>query len=122
MSYFTCLFEQPRGQNSGYRPCSVFPSWHTGAGVFRSADLLGLATGERVWSGFNFDILQFLMDFEPDAVALSTRQHIDPSELTFEGRFRGRGVFLHLCFEPPEDAEATEIVEETRRGPSSVDR
>src|ERR1700719_104662 len=71
----------------------------------------GKEDGETVWSGFNFDILEFLTDFEPEAVAISTRQHVHPSELTFEGKFRGRGVFLHLCLEPPEDAEGTEIVD-----------
>ena len=71
----------------------------------------GKEDGETVWSGFNFDVLEFLNDFEPEAVAISTRQHIHPSELTFEGKFRGKGVFLHLCLEPPEDTEATEIVD-----------
>jgi hypothetical protein len=71
----------------------------------------GKEDGETVWSGFNFDVLEFLTDFEPEAVALSTRQPGHPSGLTFEGRFRGHGLFLHLCLEPPEDAEATEIVD-----------
>ena len=71
----------------------------------------GKEDGETVWSGFNFDILQFLADFEPDSVGLMTTHYVEPSELTFEGKFRGRGVFLHLCLEPPEDAEATEIVD-----------
>jgi hypothetical protein len=71
----------------------------------------GKGDGETVWSGFNFDVLGFLADFEPEAVGLSTRQPAHPPELTFEGKFRGRGVFLHLCLEPPEDAEATEIVD-----------
>jgi hypothetical protein len=71
----------------------------------------GKEDGETVWSGFNFDVLEFLNDFEPEAVGLSTRQHVHPPELTFEGTFRGRGVFLHLCLEPPEDAEVTEIVD-----------
>lgn len=61
----------------------------------------GKEDGETVWSGFNFDVLEFLKDFQPDAVGLSTRQHVDPFELTFEGNFRGKGVFLHLCLEPP---------------------
>jgi hypothetical protein len=33
----------------------------------------GKEDGETVWSGFNFDVLEFLNDFEPDAVGLSTR-------------------------------------------------
>jgi hypothetical protein len=75
----------------------------------------GKEDGETVWSGFNFDVLEFLKDFEPEAVGVSTRQHVHPSELTFEGKFRGQGVFLHLCLEPPDDAEATEILD--LRGP-----
>jgi len=71
----------------------------------------GKEDGETVWCGFNFDVLGFLTDFLSESVALSTRQLDDPSELTFEGKFRGHGVFLHLCLEPPEDAEATEIVD-----------
>jgi hypothetical protein len=71
----------------------------------------GKEDGETVWSGFNFDVLEFLTDFEPEVVAISTRLLVNPSELTFEGKFRGKGVFLHLCLEPPEDADATEIVD-----------
>jgi hypothetical protein len=66
---------------------------------------------ETVWSGFDFDVLEFLTDFEPEDVALSTRQPARPSELTFEGKFHGQYVFLHLCVEPPEGAETTEIVD-----------
>src|SRR5690242_8237464 len=76
----------------------------------------GQEDGETVWSGFNFDVLGFLEDFEPEAVGISTRQPSHPSELTFEGKFRGQGVFLHLCLEPPEDAEATEIVDLSGNG------
>ena len=64
-----------------------------------------------MWSGFNFDVLAFLNDFQPEAVGISTRQHVHPSELTFKGKFHGRGVFLHLCLEPLEDARATEILD-----------
>jgi hypothetical protein len=74
-------------------------------------EILGGKGDETVWSGFSFDVLEFLTDFEPEAVALSTRQPGRPSELTFEGNFRGQVIFLHLCLEPPEDAEATEIVD-----------
>ena len=71
----------------------------------------GKEDGETVCSGFDFDVLEFLSDFEPEAIGISTRRLNDPSELTFEGRFRGQDVFLHLCLEPPEDVEATEIVD-----------
>jgi hypothetical protein len=71
----------------------------------------GKEDGEKVWSGFNFDIMEFLTDFKPEVVSISTRRFRDPSELTLEGQFHGQGVFLHLCLEPPEDTEATEIVD-----------
>jgi len=57
------------------------------------------------------DVLEFLTDFEPEAVSLGTRRHVDPSELTLEGKLHGQDVLLHLCLEPPEDAEATEILD-----------
>src|SRR5438045_6882619 len=34
----------------------------------------GKEDGETVWSGFNFDVLQFLTGFEPEEVAIRTRQ------------------------------------------------
>jgi hypothetical protein len=71
----------------------------------------GKEDGETVWSGFHFDVLQFMTDFEAEAVAMSTRQHVHPPELTFEGKFRGQYVCVHLCLEPPEDAEATETLD-----------
>src|SRR5262245_947696 len=46
----------------------------------------GKEDGETVWSGFNFDILEFLTDFEARTVALSTRRPGYPFELTFEGK------------------------------------
>lgn len=76
----------------------------------------GKEDGESVWSGFNFDVVEFLKDFEPEAGVLSTRQLAHPSELTFEGKFRGTGILLHIYLEPPEDAEATEIVDLTGDG------
>ena len=76
----------------------------------------GKEDGETVWSGFDFDVLQFISDFEPETVVISTRQPGHPSELTLEGKFRGRYVFLHLCLEPPEEAEATEILDLTGDG------
>ena len=71
----------------------------------------GKEDGETVWSGFNFDVLTFLNNFEAEAVDISIRQPSHPSEVTIEGKFRGQYVFLHLCLEPPDDAEATEIVD-----------
>ncbi len=80
----------------------------------------GKEDGETVWSGFNFDVLAFLKEFEAEAVGISTRQPPHPSEITFEGKFRGQYVFLHLCLEPPDDAEATEIVDLTGDGGPAV--
>jgi hypothetical protein len=71
----------------------------------------GKEDGETEWSGFEFDVLELLKDFEAEALDISTRQ-----ELTFEGKFRGQYVFLHLCLEPPDDAEATEIVDLSGNG------
>jgi hypothetical protein len=71
----------------------------------------GKEDGETGWAGFDFDVLEFLADFEAEDVALSIRQPTRPSELTFEGKFRGQYVFLHLCVEPPAGAETTEIVD-----------
>jgi hypothetical protein len=65
-------------------------------------------------------VLEFLKDFESDAFGISPRQHVHPSEMTFEGKFRGQGVFLHQCLEPPEDAEATEIVDLSGDGGPAV--
>jgi hypothetical protein len=37
-----------------------------------------------------------------------------------EGKFRGKPVLLHLCLEPPQDLEATEIIDLTRPGGPTV--
>lgn len=71
----------------------------------------GKEDGETVWSGFNFDVLRFLQGWKPNAVAVSTRRQVHPSQLSFEGTFRGKDLFLHLCLEPPEDVQATEILD-----------
>ena len=71
----------------------------------------GKDDGETVWSGFNFDALEFLSKFEAEAVSFSTRQLAHPPELTFEGKFCGKYIYLHVCLEPPEDAEASEVID-----------
>jgi len=76
----------------------------------------GKEDGETVWTGFNFDIMAFLKGFEAEAVSLSTRMHVHPPELTVEGKFRGKEVVLHVCLEPPEDVEVTEIVDVSGTG------
>jgi len=56
-------------------------------------------------------VLEFLTAFEAEAVSFSTRQLAHPPELTFEGKFCKKYVFLHVCLEPPDDAESTEIID-----------
>jgi hypothetical protein len=56
----------------------------------------GKEDGEAVWSGFNFDVLEFLKDFEPEAIDISTRQPPHPSEMTFEGNSVG-GTSSYTC-------------------------
>ena len=53
----------------------------------------GKDDGETVWSGFNFDVLEFLTAFEAEAVSFSTRQLAHLPELTFEGKFCKKYVF-----------------------------
>ena len=98
------------------RPDQGDDSWEVWAYPAVQEIVGGKEDGETVWSGFNFDVLGFLDGFEPEAVGISTGQPSQPPELTFEGRFRGQEVFLHLCLEPPEDAEATEIVDLSGNG------
>jgi hypothetical protein len=80
----------------------------------------GKEDGETFWSGFDFDVLGFLKEFEAEAIDISTRQTSHPSEVTIEGKFRGQYVFLHVCLEPPDDAEATEIVDLSGPGGPAV--
>jgi hypothetical protein len=46
--------------------------------------------------------------------------HAHPPEVTIEGRFQGKAVLLHVCLEPPEDTEATEILDLTEPGNATV--
>jgi hypothetical protein len=80
----------------------------------------GQHDGERGWSGFNFDLSRFLGQFEAEHISVSTARPHDPAEVTLEGRFRGKAVVLHLCFQPPEDAEPTEVIDLTGPGGASV--
>src|ERR1041384_1931892 len=38
----------------------------------------GKEDGETVWSGFNFDVLEFLADFEVESLGITTRPLIAP--------------------------------------------
>jgi hypothetical protein len=78
----------------------------------------GKNDGETGWSGFHFDLSGLLEEVEAEALNLSSAM-VDPPELVLEGKFRGKQVLLHVCLEPPEDVEASEIIDLTRpEGPS----
>jgi hypothetical protein len=72
--------------------------------------------GETVWSGFNFDLLRLIENIEAVTISLSTRMESHPPEISCEGKFRGKPIWLHLCLEPPEEAEATEVLDVTEPG------
>jgi hypothetical protein len=38
----------------------------------------GKDDGETVWAGFNFDVLEFLNELEPESLSFSTRQLTRP--------------------------------------------
>jgi hypothetical protein len=62
----------------------------------------GKHDGETGWGGFHFDISRLLEEFHAEHISLSTATKQDPPKLTFEGKFHGRAVLLHVCLEPPE--------------------
>jgi hypothetical protein len=70
--------------------------------------------GGTVWSGFTVDVSELLEELEAGHISVSTALGTDPPELLVEGRFRGKAVLVRLCLEPPEDAEATEIIDVRR--------
>jgi hypothetical protein len=80
----------------------------------------GQHDGETGWSGFHFDVSRLLEEFHAEQISVSTATEHDPPELTFEGKFRGRAVLLHVCLEPPEEVEATEIIDLTGPGDAKV--
>ena len=80
----------------------------------------GKHDGETGWGGFNFDISRLLQEFQPEHIGVRTATEHDPSELTLEGKFRGRALLLRVCLEPPEEVEATEIIDLTGPGEAKV--
>jgi hypothetical protein len=68
--------------------------------------------------GFNFDLSRLLKEIEANALDLSSGMD-DPAEVVVDGKFLGQPVLLHVCLEPPDDMEATEIINVTRpEGPT----
>jgi hypothetical protein len=80
----------------------------------------GKHDGETGWCGFNFDLSALSEELEDAHISLNARVGQEPSEALVEGKFRGQEVFLHLCLEPPEGVEATEIIDLTEPGGASV--
>jgi hypothetical protein len=76
----------------------------------------GQHDGETSWSGFHFDISRLLEELHAEQIGITTMTEHEPPQLTFEGEFRGRAVLLHVCLEPPEEVEATEIIDVTGPG------
>ena len=73
----------------------------------------GQHDGDTGWSGFNFDLSGLLEEVEPEALSVSARMEQAPPEVVVEGKFQGQAVLLHVCLEPPEGVEATEVVDLT---------
>jgi hypothetical protein len=71
----------------------------------------GKHDGETGWCGFNFDVSALSMEFEAEQISITTRMGQEPPELLVEGKFRGQEVLLHVCLEPPEGVEATEVID-----------
>jgi hypothetical protein len=61
-----------------------------------------------------------LEEFHAERISLSTATKQDPPKLTFEGKFHGRAVLLHVYLEPPEKVDATEIIDLTGPGDAKV--
>jgi hypothetical protein len=80
----------------------------------------GKHDGETSWGGFHFDISRLLEELHAEQISLNTATEQDPPELTVQGKFRGRAVLLHVCLEPPEEVEATEIIDLTGPGDATI--
>jgi hypothetical protein len=80
----------------------------------------GKNDGETGWCGFNFDLASLLEEFPAEHVSAITRMEDDPPQIVVEGKFREKALVLHVCLEPPEDVEPTEIIDLTTPGGASV--
>ena len=76
--------------------------------------------GETGWCGFNLNLAGLLEEFPAEHVNVSTRTENDPPEIVLEGTFEGKELVLHVCLEPPKDAEPTEIIDLTSPDGASV--
>jgi hypothetical protein len=89
-------------------PVDSQDSWEIWAFPAAQEIVGGQHDGQRSWSGFNFDISRLLEHFQGRHVSLHTATPEHPSELVLGGQFNGEEVLLHICLEPPTDAEAPE--------------
>lgn len=80
----------------------------------------GKHDGETGWSGFYFDVSGMLKEVEAEQISVRSRMADDPPELVVEGTFRGQQVVLHVCLEPPEDVEPTEVIDLTGPGGAGI--
>jgi hypothetical protein len=80
----------------------------------------GKHDGETSWSGFHFDISRLLQEVQPEHIGVRTATEHDPPEVTLQGQFCGRALLLRVCLEPPEEVEATEIIDLTRPGEAKL--
>jgi hypothetical protein len=80
----------------------------------------GKHDGETGWCGFQFDVDRLLEEFQVAHLSATSSLRQEPPELVVEGKFRSKELVLHVCLEPPEGAEATEIIDLTTPGGASV--
>jgi hypothetical protein len=80
----------------------------------------GKDDGETGWCGFNFDVTGFLEGFEAKGLTVSARMGQAPPELVVEGEFRDKPILLHVCLEPLDDVQTSEIIDLAGPGGPSV--
>jgi hypothetical protein len=96
-----------------HEPEDVDDGWEVWAYPAVQEFVGGKHDGETGWSGFNFDVFGFLEDVEFEALSIGTGLGDEPPQLVVECQFRGEPVLLHVCLEPLDGVEATEIVDLT---------
>jgi hypothetical protein len=67
-----------------------------------------------------FDVDRLLEEFRVAHLSANSSVGQGPPELAVEGKFRSKELVLHVCLEPPEGVEATEIIDLTTPGGASV--
>ncbi len=94
-------------------PVDAQDSWEVWAFPAAQEIVGGQHDGERSWSGFNFDVSRLQEQFQARHVSLHAANSEHPSEMVLGGKFAGEEVLLHVCLEPPADAEPTELIDLT---------